>query len=400
MTEAAPMAAVLPRRRLQAADLLRIDAGAAVVHQRLLRSAHAALRFGSIRPSLQPAANGPGWWLQVRLGSVPLLLQAPASLWAEWSPAHTGGAVPEALVSAGIAHAGAPLWSALAQVTESPAQLERACWLQRAPPPPGQALAWHLSAGDWRGSLHAPTAAAWSQWAAALRAPAPPPWCSDRADAWCSGALSASLPVPIALEVGRTCLPAAELSRMRRHAVLLIDALCGRPPIEGGGRGRAHTLHVLAGRRRRPVAQAQWQASGRLVRQAMSPPSSLIPVSLEGIPMSAPSDHSPGIAAPAAPNVVTERLDLGPIDVEVRFELARQHWPLAELAQWRIGESLPFEVPLAGAVVGAWVQERCIASGRLVVVGDRLGLRIDALHGAVPQGRMPYGEKLPAETPD
>jgi type III secretion system YscQ/HrcQ family protein len=374
-----PRAAVC--RPLQAAELPQLSAAAAATHRWLLRSAHPALRFGPL-PTASPASPpGPGWWLQLQLGAVPLVLQASAAVWPEWSPAQTGSAVPEALVSAGIAHAAAPLWSALAQATGAPVQLLRACWLPRSPTPPTQALAWQLGTGEWRGSVHAPTASAWAAWAAALPAAERP--ALQQAEAWRSGALGAALPITVALELGRTRLPAADLGRARRHAVLLIDALHGTPPmpIAGGRSGLPHTVHVLAGRQRWRLAQALWQPPGRWLRQALStvaPASS--PVSLEGTPMSAQADRSPAHAAPAADEPAAERLDLGPIEIEVRFELARQHWPLAELAQWRIGESLPFDVSLVGATVGAWVHEHCVASGRLVVVGDRLGLRIDALH--------------------
>ena len=85
---------------------------------------------------------------------------------------------------------------------------------------------------------------------------------------------------------------------------------------------------------------------------------------------------------PAGHDASAARLDVDALDIEVRFELARQHWPLAALAQWRVGEALPLDVPLADATVGAWVHDRCVASGRLVVVGDRLGLRIDSLRAA------------------
>ncbi len=402
-------------RPLQANELPHHSIAAAVVHRRLLRSAHPKLRFGPLQPaSPTPATsptspNGPGWWLQLRIGAVPLVLQAPPSLWPEWSPPVAGRAVPEALVSAGIAHAAAPLWQALAQATGATVQVLRACWMQQAPPPPVQALAWQFGPNGWSGSLHAPTAPAWAGWSTALREPARTPWQSPAADPWRAGALSASLPVPVALELGRTRLPAGDLARMRRHAVLLIDALDGAPAtaFAAGRSANQHLVRVLAGRRRQLVAQAGWQAPGHLRRQVLSTAAMTSPpLSLEGIPMSAQADHSSAAAVPTAASTATstsqdpgtERLDLGAVEVEVRFELARQHWPLAELAQWRIGESLPFDVPFAGATVGAWVHERCVASGRLVVVGDRLGLRIDALNSEAAAA-VSQAPSVAAQTP-
>jgi flagellar motor switch/type III secretory pathway protein FliN len=201
--------------------------------------------------------------------------------------------------------------------------------------------------------------------------------------------------VPVMIEVGRTHLPTADLARLRRHAVLLIDTAApmgGRWPFaapQGRGEGQ-HPVVVRAGVRRELVARALWQPPGRLRRQAlcavaMSPPPSFV----EGKPMSAQAERSSAPAGSAPQDDAAEPLALGPVEVEVRFELARQHWSLHSLSQWRVGEALPFDMALTQATVGAWIHDRCVASGRLVVVGDRLGLRIDALHAQPTAAAQP-----------
>lgn len=368
--------------------LPHISHAAATVHQRLLRSAHPALHFGPAAPP----ARGPGWWLQLRMGSLPLVLQTPASLWPEWSPAQTGGDVPDALLAAGIAQAAAPLWAAFSQVLGSPLQLVSARWLRDAPAAAGDALAWRLDHGGWSGSVQAATSPGWVQWAAALQerpaAPGQAAHAAHAADAAHAahaaaialhrydGALSAALALPLTIEVGCTRLPAADLARLRRHAVLLIDTAAS--PAHGTG---TMPVRVLAGTRRLPLAQALWQPGSGLQRQPGLPAAmALSPLSLEGNTMSAQAERSSLPQSPATADTGAQALDLGPLEVDVRFEIARQPWTLGELSQWKVGEALAFDVPLTQATVGAWIHDRCVASGRLVVVGDRLGLRIDALH--------------------
>lgn len=366
-------------RPLQADELPNINAAAAAVHRRLLRSAHPALHFAPIATP----ARGAGWWLPLRVGSLPLVLQAPASMWPEWSPAHTGNDMPDALRSAGVAQAAAPLWAALAQVLGAPVQLVSARWLRDAPAAGFEALAWRLDHGGWSGSLHAPTPLAWTHWAAARPDPAlsglaarSPAISLHR----CDGAVSPTLAVPVTIEVGRTRLPVVDLARLRRHAVLLIDTAA--QPARGGG---PLAVCLFAGIRRLPFAQASWQPAVGLHRQPGLPAAmnaSSLP--LEGNTMSTQAERSSPPQSPAAAEAGAQTLDLGPVEVEVRFELARQPWRLDQLSQWRVGEALAFDLAPAQATVGAWIHDRCVASGRLVVVGERLGLRIDALHAEIP----------------
>jgi flagellar motor switch/type III secretory pathway protein FliN len=375
-------------RPLRAGELPHVSDAAAAVHRRLLRSAHPALHFA---PVATPA-RGAGWWLQLQLGSLPLVLQAPASVWPEWSPAQIGNDMPDALLGAGMAQVAAPLWAALSQVLGAPVQLLSARWLHDAPAAAADALAWRFDRGgpdrgSWCGSLQAPTPPAWAQWATALHEPAPPAQAArpaaispDR----CSGVVNTTLAVPVTIEVGRTRLPVADLARLRRHAVLLIDTAA--PPVRGGS---ALAVRVRAGTGRLPLARALWQAAGGLCRQPGSPaamgPS---PFSLEGNTMSAQAERSsppPNQATgEAGAEAGADTLDLGPLEVEVRFELARQTWSLGQLSQWKVGEALAFDMALTQATVGAWIHDRCVASGRLVVVGERLGLRIDALQAEPP----------------
>ncbi len=374
-------------RPLSSAALPHLGDAAATVHRRLLRSTHPALHFGPAAPR----ARGPGWWLQLRMGSLPLVLQAPASLWPEWSPAQTGGDVPDALLAAGIAQAAAPLWAAFSQVLGSPVQLVSARWLRDAPAAAGDALAWRLDHGGWSDSLQAATPPAWMQWAAAWqeKPAAPVPAAQPLALALhrCDAAVSAALMLPVTIEVGRTRLPAADLARLRRHAVLLIDTAA--LPARGAG---PLAVRVLAGTRRLPLAQALWQPGGGLQRQPGLPAATgLSPLSLEGNTMSAQAERLSRPQSPAA----ADTLDLSPVEVDVRFEIARQPWALGELAQWKVGETLAFDMPLTQAAVSAWIHDRCVASGRLVLVGDRLGLRIDALHAEAPAPATPAAASQP-----
>jgi type III secretion system YscQ/HrcQ family protein len=381
---------------LTADALPHLSEAAAAVHRRLLRSAHPALHFAPVAPR----ARGPGWWLQLRVGSLPLVLQAPASSWPEWSPAQTGGEMPDALRAAGIAQAAMPLWAAFTQVVGAPVQLVSARWLRDAPAAAADALGWRLDhGGGCSGSLQAPTPPAWTLWAAALQEPtpsgraAPPPALGpDRY----GGAVSAALTLPVTIEVGHTRLPAADLARLRCHAVLLIDT-AARPSRAGG----PLAVRVLAGTGRLPLARALWHSGGGLHRQPGWPTAmDLSPPQLEGNTMSAQAERSSAPQSPALDEAGAPALDLGPLEVDVRFELARQPWTLSELAQWKVGEALAFDMPLSQAMALAWIHDRCVASGRLVVVGDRLGLRIDALHAAPPAAAAAAADCSESARPD
>ncbi len=368
---------------------------AATAHRRLLRSTHPHLRFLALTAA---TPGGPGWWLTLSIGDNSVLLQMPAHAWPDWHPMRTGADVPEALLAAGISQIGTPLWQALAQATCQPVQLMHARWLPEAPAAPADALAWRLQGSAWHGTLHLVSASAWQQWADVLPEPAsmlqlPPGF-------GVASAAHEALCVLVALEIGRTLLPLADLARLRRHAVLLIDT----PVLAAPQRGvtRAHAVRVLAGPARLCVAHALWQPSVLLRREAAAA------LSLQGITMN--DTHANPSAATDAESLNAEALDLGAVEVQVRFELARQHWPLAHLAQWRVGEALSLETPLTDAVISAWVSERCVASGRLVTIGDKLGLRIDALNAeaaraaaappaASPPAPKPASKPAPAPAP-
>jgi type III secretion system YscQ/HrcQ family protein len=352
-------------RALQRGDLPAIGAEAATAHRRLLRSPHPHLQFSPPVAAMHPQ---PGWWLVLAMGNSTVQLQMPACAWPDWHPGQTGSDVPEALLAAGIAQIGAPLWQAMTQATGVPVQLLRARWLSEAPAPPADALAWQLKGSAWHGTLHLGSSTAWQHFAAALPEPTPVP--ALPSDFGQASTAHCALRVPVVLDIGCTRLPVVDLARLRRHAVLLIDAPTFAVPPRGNQ--RAHAVRVLAGATRLCVAHALWQPPALLRRQA--PPAT----SLQGETM---SNHD--TAAPASTDAASlgaDALDIGAVEVQVRFELARQHWPLAHLAQWRVGQALALDAPLADAVVSAWVHERCVASGRLVVIGDKLGLRIDALN--------------------
>jgi flagellar motor switch/type III secretory pathway protein FliN len=356
-------------RCLESGDLLAISPAGAAAHSRLLRTAHPHLGFS---PPAAPSERRPGWWLVLKMGDSNVQLQMPGYAWPEWQPEQAGAHVPDTLLAAGVSQMGAPLWQAFAQATQLPVQLLRARWLHDMPAAPADALAWRLQSSAWHGTLHLRSERAWRHWAAALPKPVTSPSLPWLERFGAATAADEALCVPVALVIGRTRLPVVDLARLRRHAVLLIDtlALTAQPP----GTSRGHAVYVLAGRARVCVAHALWQPPALLRRCAAPLPT------LQGDPMN-DLDTTPVPSTPDSANH-PEALDLGPVEVEVRFELARQHWPLGRLAQWRIGEALPLAAPLADAVLTAWVHERCVASGRLVVIGDKLGLHIDALGAA------------------
>jgi type III secretion system YscQ/HrcQ family protein len=350
-------------RPLRPGDLPAITPGAAAAHRRLLRSSHPHLRFSR---SVTASQREPGWWLVLTVGTGTVHLQMPADCWPDWQPGHTGADVPEALLAAGMEQSGAPLWQAIARATGAPVHLQRARWLREAPAAPADALAWRLQGSAWHGSLHLSNTHAWQAWSTRLPEPAVAPPLPHGFGA--ASVAYQALCVPVVLEIGRTRLPLADLARLRRHAVLLIDTPA--LPALSRGTSRAHPVRVLAGRGRMCVAHALWQPPALVLRQAAPAPS------LQGATM---NNHDTDSRTPSDAASPAEAIDLRAVEVQVRFELARQHWPLTDLAQWRLGEALPLNATLADAAISAWVHERCVASGRLVAIGDKLGLRIDTL---------------------
>jgi flagellar motor switch/type III secretory pathway protein FliN len=363
-----------PIRSLAQAPLPRWGDAAVAVHRHLLRAGGGALRW-----LVDGSANTAGWEIGVRIGSASMRLLVAPTAWPQWAPEHVGRDVPPAVIAAGLAHDGAPLWHALATRCAQMVQLVGARWCDDGLSPAADALAWRLDAAGWQGVLQAQDDAQWAVLADHLAAqpapkPTPRPWSADEID--------------ICLELGRTRLAQTAFARVRRHAVVLLDA----PHADGAAARRSNEpleLIVCAGAARTPLARAQWQAPARLVLlEALRAPTAPRRTGFSSSGVAMQNTHSAG--APA--------LDLGDIDVDVRFEIARQRWPLQALAQWRAGEPLALDVPLADATVTAWVHERCIAQGRLVVIGERLGVRLDTLHDGPAPGGTQEASK-PAEQP-
>jgi flagellar motor switch/type III secretory pathway protein FliN len=372
--------------------LRRIGSAAAAAHARLLTQPLNALRWSFD----SRAAHASSWRVQLTVNDTPLHLQVHAVDFDDWTPEVAGPDIPQALASAGVSRTGAPLWQALSTTLNARVRFVHA-QVQPSASVPGDAIAWSLPAQGWHGMAWAEDDTAWQGMVASLPA---------RLTASPSEGLM-DLPLQLSFGLGFTRLSPNDLPRLRPHCVVLLD--------EEGAVHRHRELHrlgltVLAGPNRRLIARAVWVGQS-LYRVADAPYKSIdvassfagaamnTPRSSEGAsatagvaaatpaptkpqagePSPAPST-APARAAPAQrpPTLPAEHRapDLSEVEVEVRFELGRQRWPLRELVQWRVGQPVPLDLSMVDTPVTAWVHDKCIATGRLVVVGERLGVRL------------------------
>lgn len=353
--------------------LRRISSSAAAVHSRLLAQPVGPLRWAASEASRQRAF----WWVQLAINEASVRLHVRSRELDQWAASTGEAQAPAALASAGVAHSGAPLWQALATAMHAPVHFVQARFVNSLAVP-DDALAWRLPALGWHGVVYASTDAAWEQIIAALpHRPSAGP-----------GEGIMELPLQVSLGVGRVRLNPRDFGRLRRQCVVLLDC--------AGAVHRHRDLirlgvTVRGGPTRRLVAHAVWAANAlhRVAdpvvaygdeesqskpesdksmaepdRTAETPP----PTQIQDGTAQAPSNAGP--REQPAP-------DLSEVEVEVRFEIGRMRWPLRQLVQWRVGQPVPMELELRDTPVTAWVHERCIASGRLVVIGERLGVRLD-----------------------
>ncbi len=348
--------------------LRRLGTAAAAAHARLLAQPAGPLRWAASEEERQRSF----WWVQLAINDAPVRLHVRSRAFDQWSAQVPGPQAPPALASAGVAHSGAALWQVLSTTLHAPVQFIEARAMN-ALAVPDDALAWQLPALGWHGVLYAGTEGAWQRLVDGL---------PDKPSASPGDGLM-ELPLQVALGVGSSRLGSTDFARLRRHCVVLLD--------EAGAVHRQRDLirlgvTVLAGPNRRAVARAVW-AGDALYRAAdfvvinsgetPSPPSgaAMNPSDPNATPDAMAQDTAPPRTAAAPPQ--PHAPDLSEVEVDVRFEIGRMRWPLRQLVQWRVGQPVPMELALRDTPVTAWVHERCIASGRLVVIGERLGVRLD-----------------------
>jgi flagellar motor switch/type III secretory pathway protein FliN len=352
-----------------------MSGAAAAAHARLLTQPAGPLRWAASEDSRQRSF----WWVQLAVNDAPMRLHVRSRVLDNWAASVAGPQVPPALASAGVAHSGAALWQGLSMALHAPVQFIEARQMN-ALSVPDDALAWQLPALGWHGVLYAGTDGAWQRLVDGL---------PDKPSA-SSGEGLMELPLQVRLRFGNSRLGSADFARLRRHCVVLLD--------EFGSVHRQRDLMrlgvtVLAGPNRRVVARAVWVGDALyrvvdivVVNSSETPsqpsgadmnPSDPQATTDAAAPNGAPSPPRAAATAAAATTPQQQAPDLSEVEIDVRFEIGRMRWPLRQLVQWRVGQPVPMELALRDTPVTAWVHERCIASGRLIVIGERLGVRLD-----------------------
>jgi flagellar motor switch/type III secretory pathway protein FliN len=372
--------------------LRRLGTAAATAHRRLLAQPPGPLRWAGVEDERQRSF----WWVQLAVNDAPVRLHVRARAFDNWAASVAGPQAPPALASAGVAHNGAALWQGLSTALHAPVQFIEARAMN-ALAVPDDALAWQLPALGWHGVLYAGGDNAWQRLVDGL---------PDKPSASPSDGLM-ELPLQVRLRLGSSRLGSADFARLRRHCVVLLD--------ESGSVHRQRDLMrlavaVLAGPNRRAVAHAVWvgEALYRVADvvvinrdETPSPPSGaemnpsdpqvMADAVVQGSATTTPRTPAPAQQPQPQPQTQQQAPDLSEVEVDVRFEIGRMRWPLRQLVQWRVGQPVPMELALRDTPVTAWVHERCIATGRLIVVGERLGVRLDEVFS--PQAKPTNSSK-------
>jgi flagellar motor switch/type III secretory pathway protein FliN len=369
--------------------LRRFSGAAAAAHTKLLAQPAGPLHWSACEERRQRSL----WWVQLAVNDAPVRLHVQSRSLDNWAASVAGPQVPPALVSAGVAHGGAPLWQALSSALNAPVQFIQARSMN-ALTVPDDALAWQLPSLGWRGVLYAGADSLWQRLVCGV---------SDKPSASPGDGLM-EVPLQITFGVGRTRLNSADFARLRRHCVVLVD--------EAGSVHRHRDLlrlgvTVLAGPGRHRAAYAVW-VDNALYRVAdfsvvnsddMPSPPSGADVNSSDEQATQAQAQTPTQDPPPAPRATApphQAPDLTDVEVDVRFEIGRQRWPLRQLVQWRVGQPVPLELALRDTPVTAWVHERCIASGRLVVIGERLGVRLDDVFSPLAKPAAPRADSASA----
>lgn len=149
------------------------------------------------------------------------------------------------------------------------------------------------------------------------------------------------IPVSWAAVLGSTSLPLADARGLEPHDIIIVDNAAFTPD--------ALECSLAVGRARRHAGRALLQ-EGRL---------HLIEFAVEG-----------------APCMTNPEEVIDDIPVTLRFELAQWQAPLANVSGLAPGSVIDLGKSIDSQVITVWVGERCIGSGQLVAVGERLGVRL------------------------
>ncbi|HGL6861247.1 TPA: type III secretion system cytoplasmic ring protein SctQ, partial [Burkholderia multivorans] len=235
-------------------------------------------------------------------------------------------------------------------------------------PPAEPAPAWHASPAALRFELRRADGA-WRCHGALLfdapdalavffaSAPAAPP---DAA------ALYANLPVPLAFELGRTALTAAELADVVAGDIIAIE------------HWRAHEQDLLCVAYVR--AAPAWEITGR-------PAGNRLTVQrIREMPLEPPRTDSASAAAPDAPPADAPRA-LDGLAVDLRFELPPTSMPLGELSALQPGAVIELQQGINQSVIHLVANGMLIGTGQLIAVGQKLGVRVVTLTQPAPRER-------------
>ncbi|MBU9465405.1 type III secretion system cytoplasmic ring protein SctQ [Burkholderia multivorans] len=309
------------------------------------------------RVDAEPAADAHAYRFVVGPATGTLWLDPLAET--EWLGDAADPAVPAVIRAALLADLGAPLAATLQAATRQRVELL---------PPAEPAPAWHASPAALRFELRRADGA-WRCHGALLfdapdalavffaSAPAAPP---DAA------ALYANLPVPLAFELGRTALTAAELADVVAGDIIAIE------------HWRAHEQDLLCVAYVR--AAPAWEITGR-------PAGNRLTVQrIREMPLEPPRTDSASAAAPDAPPADAPRA-LDGLAVDLRFELPPTSMPLGELGTLQPGAVIELPHGINQSVIHLVANGMLIGTGQLIAVGQKLGVRVVTLTPPTPRER-------------
>ncbi|HDR9469592.1 type III secretion system cytoplasmic ring protein SctQ [Burkholderia multivorans] len=309
------------------------------------------------RVDAEPAADAHAYRFVVGPATGTLWLDPLAET--EWLGDAADPAVPAVIRAALLADLGAPLAATLQAATRQRVELL---------PPAEPAPAWHASPAALRFELRRADGA-WRCHGALLfdapdalavffaSAPAAPP---DAA------ALYANLPVPLAFELGRTALTAAELADVVAGDIIAIE------------HWRAHEQDLLCVAYVR--AAPAWEITGR-------PAGNRLTVQrIREMPLEPPRTDSASAAAPDAPAADAPR-SLDGLAVDLRFELPPTSMPLGELGTLQPGAVIELPHGINQSVIHLVANGMLIGTGQLIAVGQKLGVRVVTLTPPTPRER-------------
>ncbi|MBU9311422.1 type III secretion system cytoplasmic ring protein SctQ [Burkholderia multivorans] len=309
------------------------------------------------RVDAEPAADAHAYRFVVGPATGTLWLDPLAET--EWLGDAADPAVPAVIRAALLADLGAPLAATLQAATRQRVELL---------PPAEPAPAWHASPSALRFELRRADGA-WRCHGALLfdapdalavffaTAPAAPP---DAA------ALYANLPVPLAFELGRTALTAAELADVVAGDIIAIE------------HWRAHEQDLLCVAYVR--AAPAWEITGR-------PAGNRLTVQrIREMPLEPPRTDSASAAAPDTPPADAPR-SLDGLAVDLRFELPPTSMPLGELVTLQPGAVIELPHGINQSVIHLVANGMLIGTGQLIAVGQKLGVRVVTLTPPTPRER-------------